>query len=104
MESAMRGEGLSWGWGARVASGLRRHRHMAASGLLLAALAAPAFLPGFRDARPGAIVAPYPHELAQVSFAVAGDVIPHEPVRAAAAAAVNADPGNAQGWGALFSD
>ena len=29
-------------------------------------------------------VAPYPHDLAQVSFAVAGDVIPHEPVRAAA--------------------
>jgi hypothetical protein len=34
-----------------------------------------------------AVVVPYPHELAQVSFAVAGDVIPHEPVRAAAAAA-----------------
>ena len=31
--------------------------------------------------------APYPHELARVSFAVAGDVIPHEAVRAAAEAA-----------------
>jgi len=35
-----------------------------------------------------------------VSFAVAGDVIPHEPVRAAAAAAGE----GAVGWGALFSD
>ncbi len=35
---------------------------------------------------------------------MAGDVIPHEPVRAAAAAAAGADPTNAQGWGALFSD
>jgi poly-gamma-glutamate synthesis protein (capsule biosynthesis protein) len=50
-------------------------------------------------------VVPYPHELAQVSFAVAGDVIPHEPVRAAAGAAVAAgDATNTQGWGALFSD
>ena len=39
---------------------------------------------GFQAAKP---VVPYPHEIAQVSFAVAGDVIPHEPVRAAAAAA-----------------
>jgi poly-gamma-glutamate synthesis protein (capsule biosynthesis protein) len=52
-----------------------------------------------------AVVAPYPHELAQVSFAVAGDVIPHEAVRAAAgAAAASGDPTNSQGWGALFSD
>ena len=47
-----------------------------------------------------AAIAPYPHDLAQVSFAVAGDVIPHEAVRAAAAAA---GPGE-QGWEALFSD
>ena len=45
------------------------------------------------------MVTPYPHELAQVSFAVAGDVIPHEPVRAAAAAAGDGE----QGWAALFS-
>jgi len=52
-----------------------------------------------------AAVAPYPHELAQVSFAVAGDVIPHDAVRAAAgAAATSGDPTNSQGWGALFSD
>jgi poly-gamma-glutamate synthesis protein (capsule biosynthesis protein) len=45
-------------------------------------------------------VAPYPHELARVSFAVAGDVIPHEAVRAAAAA----EGPDVQGWTALFSD
>ncbi len=47
-----------------------------------------------------AVVTPYPHDLAQVSFAVAGDVIPHEAVRAAAAAAGDGEPG----WAALFSD
>jgi poly-gamma-glutamate synthesis protein (capsule biosynthesis protein) len=46
-----------------------------------------------------AAVTPYPHDLAQVSFAVAGDVIPHEPVRAAAVAAGD----GVQGWTALFS-
>jgi poly-gamma-glutamate synthesis protein (capsule biosynthesis protein) len=54
--------------------------------------------------RPGhgaaAVVTPYPHDLAQVSFAVAGDVIPHEPVRAAAKAAGDGEPG----WAALFVD
>jgi hypothetical protein len=44
--------------------------------------------------------APYPHELARVTFAVAGDVIPHEAVRASAEAA----GGGIQGWGALLSD
>ena len=51
-------------------------------------------------ARPAAAVAPYPHELAEVRFAVAGDVIPHEAVRAAAAAVGE----GAAGWGALFAD
>jgi poly-gamma-glutamate capsule biosynthesis protein CapA/YwtB (metallophosphatase superfamily) len=46
------------------------------------------------------VVTPYPHDLAQVSFAVAGDVIPHEAVRAAAAAAGDGEPG----WAAQFSD
>jgi poly-gamma-glutamate capsule biosynthesis protein CapA/YwtB (metallophosphatase superfamily) len=45
-------------------------------------------------------VVPYPHELARVSFAVAGDVIPHEAVRGAAAA----EGEGVQGWTALFSD
>ncbi len=55
---------------------------------------------GLRSGRPAVVPPPYPHQLAQVSFAVAGDVIPHEAVRAAAAAA---GPGE-QGWEALFSD
>jgi hypothetical protein len=45
------------------------------------------WLAGSHGSRPAAASLSYPHELAQVSFAVAGDVIPHEPVRAAAAAA-----------------
>jgi poly-gamma-glutamate synthesis protein (capsule biosynthesis protein) len=45
-------------------------------------------------------VAPYPHELARVSFAVGGDVIPRGPVRAAAAAAGD----GAEGWGSLLAD
>ncbi len=44
--------------------------------------------------------APYPHELAKVTFAVGGDVIPHEPVRAAAEAA----GGGPDGWGSLLGD
>jgi poly-gamma-glutamate capsule biosynthesis protein CapA/YwtB (metallophosphatase superfamily) len=47
-----------------------------------------------------AVVTPYPHDLAQVNFTVAGDVIPHEAVRAAAAAAGDGEPG----WAALFGD
>ena len=67
----------------------------------LVAVASAALLLSFRAERPAvAPVAPYPHDLAQVSFAVAGDVIPHEPVRAAAAAAGE----GSQGWGALLSD
>jgi poly-gamma-glutamate synthesis protein (capsule biosynthesis protein) len=59
-----------------------------------------ALLLGYRTSHSAAAQVPYPHELAQVSFAVAGDVIPHEPVRAAAAAAGE----GAAGWDALFSD
>jgi len=44
--------------------------------------------------------APYPHELARVNFAIGGDVIPHEPVRAAAEAA----GGGPEGWGSLLGD
>ncbi len=43
-----------------------------------------------------AVVTPYPHDLAQVSFAVAGDVIPHEAVKQAAAAAGEGEQGWAQ--------
>ncbi len=64
---------------------------------LVAVLAGPVLHHAVRAAKP---IVPYPHELARVSFAVAGDVIPHEAVRAAAAA----DGPDVQGWTALFSD
>ncbi|HSM78780.1 MAG TPA: CapA family protein, partial [Bryobacteraceae bacterium] len=85
----------TWPLPAKVA--VRRYGWLAA--LLVIALVGG--FAGFRSARNGAAgpVAPYPHEVARVSFAVAGDVIPHEAVRAAAAAA---GPGE-QGWSALLS-
>ena len=92
------------GFGARLMPILRRHWRLAGGALLLVAAAFGAgLLTASHASRPAAVVVPYPHELAQVSFAVAGDVIPHEPVRAAAAAAPPAIGPNA-GWGALFSD
>jgi poly-gamma-glutamate synthesis protein (capsule biosynthesis protein) len=73
--------------------------------LLVVAGVAAILLSGSHGRRLAALAAPYPHELAQVSFAAGGDVIPHEAVRAAAGAAVAAgDPTNSQGWGALLSD
>jgi poly-gamma-glutamate synthesis protein (capsule biosynthesis protein) len=100
-----------------LGSTLRRQRRLAGGGALLLAAATvatillagshasrPAGVPSDRSSSMGwpaaAVVVPYPHELAQVSFAVAGDVIPHGPVRAAAAAAGE----GAEGWGALFAD
>jgi poly-gamma-glutamate synthesis protein (capsule biosynthesis protein) len=59
-----------------------------------------ALLVGSHSTRSAAAVIPYPRELAQVSFAVAGDVIPHGAVRAAAVAAGDSD----QGWSMLFAD
>jgi poly-gamma-glutamate capsule biosynthesis protein CapA/YwtB (metallophosphatase superfamily) len=94
-------------FGAGLIARIRRHWRLASGGALLIAFVAAGavLLAGAHDRRLPAVVAPYPHELAQVSFAVGGDVIPHEPVRAAAAAAAAAgDPTNSQGWGALFSD
>ena len=91
----------SWaGWGARLVHKLRRHGRLAGGAFLAVAAIATVLLTGLHGDRTAAAVVPYPHELAQVSFAVAGDVIPHEPVRAAAAAAGE----GAGGWGALFSD
>ena len=102
MDWTIPGRRFSSGIGARLLPALRKHgRQASLAALLLAAAAVSAFLfAGFHGRRPAAAVAPYPHELAQVSFAVAGDVIPHEPVRAAAAASGD----GAQGWGALLSD
>ena len=79
----------------------RRYGQLAAvSALLLVVAIGAALLAGIYSSRSAAAVIPYPRELAQVSFAVAGDVIPHGAVRAAAAAAGD----GAQGWSALFAD
>ena len=94
-------------FGTRVALSLRRNWRLAGGSVLMltAAGVGGILLAGSHAGRAAAPVVPYPHELAQVSFAVAGDVIPHEPVRAAAGAAATAgDVTNTQGWGALFSD
>ena len=68
--------------------------------LLAVGLIAAILLAGYHSIPVAAVVVPYPHELGQVSFAVAGDVIPHQAVREAAA---SAGPDEA-GWQALFSD
>jgi poly-gamma-glutamate synthesis protein (capsule biosynthesis protein) len=104
MDFAMRDWRLGGRLGAGLMPALRRHWRLAGGGVLLLTAVTAVLLTGFHGGRPAAVVVPYPHELARVSFAVAGDVIPHEPVRAAAAAAAGADPTNSQGWGALFSD
>jgi poly-gamma-glutamate synthesis protein (capsule biosynthesis protein) len=69
-------------------------------GSLAVVAVAATLVAGCRSARVSAVVVPYPHELGQVSFAVAGDVIPHQAVREAAAA----DGPDEAGWQALFSD
>ncbi len=96
----MREDRFGAGFASRLAAITRRHWRLTAAGaLLLAAAIGAASLLGSHASRSAAAAVPYPHELAQVSFAVAGDVIPHEPVRAAATAAGE----GAEGWGALFS-
>ncbi len=84
---------------ARLGPGLRRHWRWLLGALGVSALGV-ALIPAYLVRQHAAVVTPYPHELAHVSFAVAGDVIPHEAVRAAAAAAGEGE----QGWAALFSD
>ena len=96
MESSAQG----WLAGAWMLTGLRRRWRVLGGAMLGAVAVGAVLLVGLHGSRVAAVVAPYPHELAQVSFAVAGDVIPHEPVRAAAAAAGD----GTQGWGALFVD
>lgn len=85
-----------------ILSKLRRHKRLAGCAIFLLAATAvfAALLPGLHRHKAAIAVVTYPRELGQVSFAVAGDVIPHEAVRAAAAAAGD----GAQGWAALFSD
>ncbi|MGB7548137.1 MAG: CapA family protein [Terracidiphilus sp.] len=82
---------------AKLAPHPRNRRLVLAAALVTVASAA--LLLSLRSNRPAIVPAPYPHPLAQVSFAVSGDVIPHEAVRAAAAA----EGPDAQGWAALFS-
>ncbi|MGP8175030.1 MAG: CapA family protein [Terracidiphilus sp.] len=106
LDWTIQGRRFGSGFGAKLVPSLRKHWRLASSGALLFAAAAigAVWLAGSHGQRLAAAQLPYPHEIAEVSFAVAGDVIPHQPVRAAAAAAAGADPTNAQGWGALFSD
>ncbi|MGB7744100.1 MAG: CapA family protein [Terracidiphilus sp.] len=95
--------GPEWAADRQVPAGklpaTRRYWRVLVGGLGLAVLGV-ALHSGMQTRQHAAVVVPYPHELAQVSFAVAGDVIPHEAVRAAAAAAGEGE----QGWAALFSD
>jgi poly-gamma-glutamate synthesis protein (capsule biosynthesis protein) len=101
MDWAIRGRQIGTGLGARLLPSLRKHWLPAGAGALLLVVALGAALyTGFHGGRQAAVAVPYPHEVAQVSFAVAGDVIPHEQVRAAAAAAGD----GSQGWGALFGE
>ena len=81
------------GLGARIAAFLRRSRRRAGDLLAVGAIGA-ILVASYRSIPVRAVVVPYPHDLGQVSFAVAGDVIPHQAVREAAAA----------GWQALFGD
>ena len=87
-------------WLLRVSMSVKKHWQLVASGLVLCCsltAAGVACVSGSHAAQTPA--APYPHTLGQVTFAVAGDVIPHEAVKEAAKAA---GPG-ADGWAALFS-
>jgi len=106
MDWTMQGRRFGAEIGVRVGTGLRRHWRLAGgAALVVVAAFAAFFMAGAHGRRFAVSVAPYPHEVAQVSFVVAGDVIPHDAVRAAAAAAAAAgDPTNSQGWGALLSD
>jgi hypothetical protein len=86
-------------WLLRVNTGLKNRWQLLASAVVLcfSLTAGVACVSGSHAAQQP--VAPYPHILGQVTFAVAGDVIPHEAVKEAAKAA---GPG-VEGWTALFS-
>ena len=93
--SSGRGPVRLWGWMAGLIPAL------AVAAALIPTVLFPAFrISALQGPLHAAAVTPYPHDLAQVSFAVAGDVIPHEAVKASAAAAGDGE----QGWAALFSD
>jgi len=85
--------------GSKVKSAMRLRGRLIPDLLALAAIGG-ILSAGWRSAPVAAVAVPYPREVVQVSFAVAGDVIPHQAVREAAAAAGE----GSQGWAALFSD
>ena len=68
--------------------------------LMVVGAIAAILLAGYRSIPVTAVVVPYPHDLGQVNFVVAGDVIPHQAVSEAAGAAGT----DSEGWAALFSD
>ena len=86
---------MGWMAGWVTTKSVRRMGDLLAVGAIAAVL-----LAGYRSIPVAAVVVPFPHDLGQVSFAVAGDVIPHLAVREAAAA----DGPDEAGWQALFSD
>jgi len=86
---------MGWMAGWIATRSARKIGDWIAVGAIAAILAA-----GYRTIPVAAVVVPYPHDVGQVSFAVAGDVIPHEAVREAAAA----DGPDEAGWQALFGD
>jgi poly-gamma-glutamate synthesis protein (capsule biosynthesis protein) len=85
----------------QILEGVVRRRWRALTAVCVGTAVGAGLLIAYRSGHSAAaIVTPYPHDVAQVSFAVAGDVIPHDPVRAAAKAAGDGE----QGWAALFTD
>ena len=69
---------------AQVLESVARKRWHGLAAVCVGALVGAALLTACRSGHgAAAVVTPYPHELAQVSFAVAGDVIPHEAARCA---------------------
>src|SRR5665213_2443791 len=84
---------------ARTLAFLRRKGRAICDLLAVCAIGA-MLVAGFQSMPVVAVVVPYPHDLGQVSFAVGGDVIPHQAVREAA----NAAGEGQQGWAGLFSD
>ena len=97
------GEGIPPAEGAESGNflGLSPRAAALAVMILLGIVVGAAYFAGYpMRVNPAGAGAPYPHELARVSFAVGGDVIPHEPVRAAAEAA----GGGVEGWGSLLAD
>jgi poly-gamma-glutamate synthesis protein (capsule biosynthesis protein) len=90
----------SAGPASATGDGLRGYWRLSLGALGLAIMGVALYAGVGTTRRHADVVAPYPHELARVSFAAAGDVIPHEAVRQAAAAAGEGEPG----WAALFSN